>query len=147
FTLRLLRQCPSSALLRSRGEELLEVRLHRLQPLRPVQPFLRGGKPVPARQLCRKIHLLPLRMPGLPPQLRKLREERVHEGRDPTISLRRPRPIHCYENSVDTDGLNRLALWNQVWIDIGFELRWNIGILKRGGKRNSEQPQAIVARY
>src|SRR5712671_6597116 len=111
-----------------------------------LQQFLRRRKALPSRQFLAEVNFLPFRMSRRLLELGKAREQRFYKLRDTTIAIARWLPIVRDENGIDRDGLYRLALINQIWIQGLLELRRGIDILKRSRNGDLQKVQIVVRR-
>src|ERR1700693_5940440 len=82
-----------------------------------LQQFLRRLKTLPSRQLLAEVDFLPFRVSRRFLELGETREKRFYKFRYAAISIAIRLPIVRNHNSVDCDGLDRLALVNQIWIE------------------------------
>src|SRR6267142_4405596 len=111
-----------------------------------LQQLLRRRKALPSRQFLAEVNFLPFRMSRRLLELGKAREQPFYKLRDTTISIARWLPIVRDENSIDRDGLYRLALINQIWIQGLLELRRGIDILERSRNGDLQKVQIVVRR-
>src|SRR5712664_2357813 len=111
-----------------------------------LQQFLSRWKALPSRQLLAEVNFLPFRMSRRLLELGKAREQPFYKLRDTTIAIARWLPIVRDENGIDRDGLYRLALINQIWIQGLLELRRGIDILERSRNGDLQKVQIVVRR-
>src|SRR5580704_3311392 len=109
-----------------------------------LQQFLRRLKALPSRQFLAEVDFLPFRVSRRLLELGKTREKLFYEFRHATISIAIRLPIIRNHNSVDSDGLNRLTLINQIWIERLLQLPRGIDILKRSRVGDLQKVQIVV---